>query len=535
MINFVKGDQFVGFNVSPTNGDLIFRYAFVVTDVPDGNGRGVTRRVMEQNKTIARGRPLIFAPNEVQGGTKGHTDFLTTDPYKYEVGRIVSIEPATKNLYNRLKQTSSSYNDILKNESNLWVMDVVITNEKAKQIWLNPATSHLIPRYVSPSFIHKRNPSGDYSRVDDAVLDHVAIVNKPLYDPMSGKQIDGAAYGEVTTMRGACFGDRLACLNLLQTSSNKNRELDKSVCCPTQLLDRLTHLYLDTTSNYYIDIVQTGSSSDMSSNTNQSSDTAEVVTGTTTTTTATNQQPNQSTATVTTSNPLSNFFKSDDQLQNQYAALKQVVTQIMKETQPNSTMIDGNKQPSEQTAQGGEDSTTVIDPTKQTAESVKTGETQQEQQLSPQTTQMMQELQKKLNLSEDEIKNMKIEDIKTRFADINRVVATVMEEQQKTAKTLEQIRTKEEKGRIANILPKEAFTDERGFKEKEFQEVVDYIHKVKLADQYITILGVGLIAMRNEQSKIRDQKNQLKKNPATLFGDSLKLPQPEQTATITNQ
>src|SRR5688572_23186960 len=120
MANLVHGDQFVGFNVDPTTGDLVFRYTVVVVDKPDANGRGVTRNVMEANRKTAKGRPIIFAPTVIGGGTRGHTNIhsMESDPYKYEVGRIVNLEPATKNVYERYRkgmiQTGSSLNDIVR-------------------------------------------------------------------------------------------------------------------------------------------------------------------------------------------------------------------------------------------------------------------------------------------------------------------------------------------------------------------------------------------------------------------------------------
>lgn len=540
---FATGDQFVGFRVDPTTGDLVLRYTVVVTDTPDGNGRGVTRDVMVQNKTIARGRPMIFAPNVIDAktGVRGHTNFMSkdNDPYKYEVGRILNLEPANKNLFERWKrnmiQTNSNYGDLVKSEEHLWVIDVIVTNEQAKNIWLNPATSHLIPRYVSPSFIHPRRSDGDYSRVNDAILDHVAVVKKPLHDPLTGAQIDGAAYGEVTRMRGACFGDKVACLNLLQTSSNKVVERDKCVSCPTQLLDRLTALYS------YIDIVQTGSSNDMSTNNNnQSTESSEVTTGKSQVISGSTQQPdNTSTATVTTASPLGAFYKSDESMQKEYNALKGIVTQIIKEVQPNSTVIDATKDPNEQQSQGG---TNTTENKEGGAENIKAGESQQgqQQEISPETNKMMKELQDKLNIKEEDIKTMKFEDIKTRFADISNVVNTVMQEQQKQQKTLQQMKAKEDKAKLSTILPIEAFTDERGIKQKEYEEMIEHIYRVqnkqeKLGEDYVKLIGVGLVAMRNEQAKLNESKRNLKANPSIMFGDSLKQQQQQQAPTPQQQ
>src|SRR5215217_557719 len=95
-----KGDQFVGVSTDPNTGDLILRYVIAVTNKPDANGRGITRAVMQKAKQTGsyKGRPLIFAPKERQGGTFGHVDTLGgVDPYKYEVGRMINLEEASAN------------------------------------------------------------------------------------------------------------------------------------------------------------------------------------------------------------------------------------------------------------------------------------------------------------------------------------------------------------------------------------------------------------------------------------------------------
>src|SRR5215212_7707913 len=551
MINFVKGDQFVGFNVDPNNGDLVLRYTVVATGIPDANGRGITRNVMMQNRTLSKGRPVIYAPDIIGGGTRGHTNIhsLNNDPFKYEVARIMNLQQAPISIYNDWIQTNSNMKNIV-TPADLWVIDTLVPHDAPKKLWLTPATSPLIPRYASPSFIHKRRPDGDYTKVDDAVLDHVAIVNRPTYNGQ-GIQIDGAAYGEITKLRGACFGDKIACLNLVQTSSNNVIELDKCVSCPVQLLDRLTDLYLDVTNNYANPnsyLLQTGSSNIMSnnatnSNPNTVNDNTEVVTATTTTTTNQPQQLQQPTNTTTqpqpqpqTQSPLGAFFKNDDQLQTQYNQLKGVVQQIIKETQPNTTIIDGNQSPDQQTAaQGGGGQQQTQQKGQQTqpiAENVKTGDIPQ---LEQQTNKVMEELQKKLNITQDELKNMKTDDIVNRFNDLNKIVNEMAEGYKKTERTLAQIQTEKEKTRIASLLPAEAFQNERGFMQKEFEEVVNLIHKTKLPDDYVKIMGVGLIQMRLETQKVREQNQALKKNPSLLFGQSLKTQQPQQGATPNQQ
>jgi hypothetical protein len=121
---------------------------------------------------------------------------------------------------------------------------------------------------------------------------------------------------------------------------------------------------------------------------------------------------------------------------------------------------------------------------------------------------------------------MRTEDLKKKIGDWKKMMGDVLERQTRTDRVIEALRAKEEKARIASILPREAFSDERGFKQKEFEEIVNYVHKKGLDDQYITILGVGLITLRNEQNKINLAKQDLKQNKVpTNFGDSIKFPQ----------
>ena len=541
---FIPGDQFVGLKVDPNSGDLVLRYVMVVTNKPDANGRGVTTRVMEMNKSIARGRPLIFAPDVINGGTRGHTDFRSqsdNNPYKYEVGRIVNIEPASKNLFNRLKQnliqTNSSYINLLESEKNLWVSDVIITNEEVKKILLNPATSHLIPRYVSPSFIHRRNPNGDYSRVDDAVLDHIAIVNKPMFDPLTNRQIDGAAYGEDTRLRGACFGEKVACLNLLQTSSNVLVELDKCVSCPVQLLDRLTNLYKNLDIRY---IEQTSSdvssNNSMSENNNNNQNNQQQGQGggqpqTTVVSTQGSTDPNQPSKTQTftsaSHNPLASFFQNDETIQNSYGVFKNMVTQVIKEN-PNEfkNVILADANPSTPSANNPDVAGQVSNTPNQNTDNVQTGETPQQQQQQEGQQQLSEQLNQtlaKLKITEDEFKTMKLEDLKKKFGDVEGIVKQVIQEQMKTTQALQKIKDNEEKGKIANILPKEAFTDDRGFKQKEFEDMVSYLYKKGLDHQYIALIGVGLATLKNEQIKVKEQQINIKnKSLPQGFGESLK-------------
>jgi ribosomal protein L29 len=517
----IQGDQFVGFNVNPTTGDLVLRYIVARTDIPDANGRGITRRVMENNRSIAKGRPLIFAPNEQQGGTKGHTNTLGgVDPFKFELGRIVNIEPVNPKLLERINknliQTNSSSNNTKINDpKDLWAIDVIITNDQAKSVFLNPATSHLIPRYVSPSFIHKRNPRGDYSRVDEALLDHVAIVQKPTFNNR-GIQIDGAAYGEVTQMSNACFGDKISCLNLLQTSSNKVVELDKCVSCPVQLRDRLTQLYINLTKDGYI--VQTASSNNMSesnnaNNTNTSTTEGtqnDVVTGTTTTTTTVPQSPNNT--------PLNQFFKSDESIQKDYGAFKGLFEQYIRENKDTvkNILIDANAETPTTNPQQQQNQ----QQNQKVADNLQTVENQQKE-----TGVNKDEILKQLDIKEDDLRNMKTEDLKNRINEWKKTLGDVLERQTRTDRILDAMRVKEEKQRLANLLPKEAFTDERGFKEQEFNEVVSELHKAKLKDDYIKTFGVGLIALKNQQIKLNQDRKELKNKNPTSFGDSIKFAQ----------
>jgi hypothetical protein len=548
MALFVHGDQFVGMNVNPESGDLVLRYWFFEGDRPDANGRGVTDYSIEDNIKASIGRPIIYAPNEKQGGTKGHTSFLSKNAYDYEIGRILRIERATKNLIDRIKkglvQSSSSlgfdynlYNKLLEKEKKVWVTDILVTNPTAKKIWLDPTTTHLIPRYISPSIIHSRNPTGDYTKVDKWVLDHLGIVEKPVIDMRSGRQIAGAAFGEDAKLRGACFGDKLECLNILQTSSSLSPTMEKCVSCPIQLKDRLSKLFHDTIKkNGYL--FQSSSSSNVSTNdnnTNQQPTATKPANPLGQFTSNANVNPNQGIITAQDQeqtfkiNTATNQFVPDTKAIDDYNQFGKLVSQwILENKNEVRTLLDSEKplpnaegqQPNTTNVQGNQQQTTIPPINTQ-------GESQDE---IPKID--TKALLDKLNITTEELKNMEAKDIAAKITEFKGVLENVLKDSARTAKTLEEIRKKEEVQVIEAMIPKETFTDTRGFNKKDYDDLVNYIHDVKdskgkgLSKDIITLIGVGLITLKNKQSEVSQVQKDLKTKASEFFGATIKTPQP---------
>lgn len=549
---FIQGDQFLGMNVNPTNGDLVLRYYFFEGDVVDANGRGVTDSSIEYNAKACVGRPIIFAPREKQGGTQGHTDFRSTNPYDYEVARILRIERATKNLLDRIRkyslfQTSSSqfnqslYNQLYNAEKKLWVMDAVVTNETFKKLILDPSTSHLIPRYVSPSIIHARNPTGDYTKVNKWILDHVGIVDKPVH--LNGKQVAGAAYGEKAKLRGVCYGDKMECLNILQTNSSMSKTLSKCVTCPVMLRDALTDLFVTTMQKHSYLFTKQSSSSNMSS------DNGDTTTGTT--------QPNNQQAVkaqnalASLTNPTNNTnvmnqgqdqastftqptgqgFVPDNKMLADYAEFGKTLTQWLLENKTEvRNIIDADK-PLPTTEGTPQQVGTATDGTLVPAKV--------EGDTTPSPSIDTKALLDKLNITADQLKTMEAKDIAAKFGEVKDMLENVVKQTDRTSRELANIRKKEELQVIESIIPKETFTDQRGFNQKDYNELISYLHEVKdtkgngLRKDIMTLIGVGLITLKNKQSEVSQQQKTLKEKATEYFGSTLKQTQaPTQQAQV---
>lgn len=523
---YIQGDQFVGFNVNPKTGDLLLRYVVVRTDIPDANGRGLSNYFMETNREAVKGRPIIFAPDQTQGGRRGHTDFMTTDPYRFEIARVLNMEKSSANLFERMKkklvQTNSSYNDLLKNEDNLWVVDAIVTNENAKKIMLDPATSHLIPRYISISTIHSRQKNGDYRKVDDGVIDHFAIVKKPQFDN-TGKQIEGAAYGEITRLRGACFSnDRLSCLDYLQTSSSV-KTLDKCVSCPDMLKTRLTDLYIDLRNNGYI-TQSSSSSNNMSENTT-------TTTTNTTVSASTDGSTDNNVVVQTNKNPLNSFdqqtFQSDNKLQDSYNQFTNLFKQAIQENKAwfKSQLIDSDKNEFENQNPNAEK---VNSEQNQQQQQQTSGQSTDQQQAS--TGQLKKEdILKVLDLKEDDIRKLSPNELKGRLDEFKTNISKMMDEHARNTRILNGLNERDQKTKIANLLPQEAFYHNGKFLDVEFQSVVNDIHKMKMSDEYIKVLSAGFIGLRNQQNALNEQKDKTSiADKKWRFGDSLKYQQQQQ-------
>jgi hypothetical protein len=334
-----------------------------------------------------------------------------------------------------------------------------------------------------------------------------------------GRQIAGAAYGEDARLRGACFGDKLVCLDVLQTSSS----LEKCVSCPTQLKDRLSVLFHNTMKKHSY-LLQSSSSSDVSTDnsTSQTTNTSESKPATTNTnasplaslTTPAADQQNTFVQQTGAGDGSGSQFVPDTKALTDYAEFGKVVGQWIQENKNEVRQLLDAEKPF-----GQEPQQTPQTPQQQTT---------QEGQPIPNKPEPMpaidvKSLLEKFNITEDQLKKMESKEIAAKFGEIKNSLESIAKISNKNALTLADLQKKEEITVIESMIPKETFSDNRGFNKKDYDDLVDYIHSKSLRKDIITLIGVGLITLKKQQHELATQQKDLKGEKASqFFGQTLK-------------
>jgi hypothetical protein len=563
---FVKGDQFLGLNYNPNSGELILRGWLIEPRIQNSYGMGINDYVAQDllKPHNHKNTSIIYAPSK--DGLK-HTTWTKDENSNYEVMKVIRVERANNPLRKQILMQSSSGMNIINDDRNVLVFDALVTNPAFKELMLNPKTSMLVPRYFSPSFIHSINEP--LNSVGKAVLDHIAIVDNPVYDS-NGNQIAGPAFGPRATLRGACFGNKDKCLNLLQSNSSiisstsstttpSNSNLAECVSCPIQLGSRLIDMYRNIFSNYisYSPEPLLKQSSSSTNNLSENNNPQQTQTQNQNPQNTSQQNINYNSSTQSNvANALSAFltnpnsFTSTDtngitgQTYEGIIGLKQpqgaggqnstnvptndkgqlnpqntnnnskpidpkeIVNQFLKDN-PNYLQELIQKKPDDKTQTNVQDKTSELVEKLKAAENVK---------LTPDNIEQISNVVKELKLIAEESIN-------------------ISKQNSEKVKQWEIQKEKEEK--IMSKIPQSVFTDGRGkFNEPLYNDLVNYLHSKNIHNErpdLLTVIVSGIIAIKEKTNN--KQLEQYKDNIAKSerFGATINNPNNNNLPTIDNQ